>query len=121
MTDPQPISVAEAERNAKASELRWRNAQGAVPAERLRELHGLYLYDQRILATALAVERRWVPVTERLPPEGARFLGRWVAPQGWCDYALCIRRGDNWHNQDNDEDEYRRPEDWMPLPDQPEV
>jgi hypothetical protein len=53
---PKPITVAEVQRIATTSKLRWTNAQGAVPADRLRELHGAYLHDQRILATAQALE-----------------------------------------------------------------
>lgn len=62
---------------------------------------------------------KWIHVKEQLPEDGQTVLGSWgIEGPGMCGVAT-YERGE-WHEPEDDEDTYRSPEFWMPLPASPE-
>jgi hypothetical protein len=65
---------------------------------------------------------KWKTTSKRLPPEGTDVLCYWspAAPGGKDCYGVATYAGsDRWHEPEDDEDDYRTPEFWMPLPTPP--
>jgi hypothetical protein len=72
---------------------------------------------EQLEQAASEIERRWIPVEERLPEEGATvlgFLGCHVT--GWKSYGQAWNKGGEmtWN-------EGGQPSHWMPLPEPPEA
>ena len=69
-------------------------------------------------------EGRWVNVKERQPENGSIVICYWPADKphnlDQCigDSEYCDGR---WYRPDNDEDDYREPSHWMPMPSAPGV
>lgn len=140
MTDPKPIPVALDTILANPSDadlhdicLTLRHDYGLLPdgeRARLRIEAREWLWAmrhfirERILATA--EERRWVPVSERVPEEGEQVLVR-----GWGEGRKChvFSLGERQRSSPNTVDWFDddaeplwfEAVDWMPLPAQPEV
>lgn len=62
--------------------------------------------------------RRWRDTKVTVPCDGDNVLGYWVpsAPGGNFDCDVVHYYSGRWHEPDNDEDDYRAPDFWMPLP-----
>ena len=68
-------------------------------------------------------EHRWIPVSERLPPEGQEVLawnngGQCEKP--WQGCVLCEHKNGEWR-EFQERDLYPGVTHWMPLPEPPEV
>lgn len=61
---------------------------------------------------------KWKTTSKHLPEEGATVLGWWGEAPGTFCVATYARPG-HWHDPENDEDDYRTPEYWTPLPTPP--
>jgi hypothetical protein len=66
---------------------------------------------------------RWIPVSKKLPEEGATVLAFWhpmsggpPTGQSWGVTTYCPG---HWHNPEDDEDDYATPSHWQPLPSAP--
>lgn len=62
---------------------------------------------------------RWKNTTRTLPKEGDVVLCWWGEKPGLFGVATFARPG-HWHDPEDDEDDYRDPDYWMPLPKEPE-
>lgn len=60
----------------------------------------------------------WKSTAKHLPKEGTTVLGWWgpANDDGGCYAVATFARPGHWHDPDDDEDDYRTPEYWMPLP-----
>lgn len=112
MTDPQPISVAEAREKVAWLAL----TIGATMPPSNYDRHRLW---QRILATAQQAERRWVPVSERVPEGFAWVLAYHDGMMATMLYSS--ERGFHGRTENNMAMFADRITHWMPLPAQPEV
>ena len=65
------------------------------------------------------VATRWKTTAKHLPEEGSTVLGCWGI-EGPGHMAVVTYSGGNlWHDPEDDEDDYRAPEHWTPLPSSP--
>jgi hypothetical protein len=68
-------------------------------------------------------ERRWIPVSERLPEEGQPVLGCWRFARWTNEMPSMVTS--MWYEDggffDDNENRERTPTHWMPLPEPPEV
>jgi hypothetical protein len=67
---------------------------------------------------------RWKNTTKKLPEEGSTVLG-WWGPADNDDggvYGVVVYASPGrWHEPENDEEDFRDPDYWMPLPKAPEA
>lgn len=77
-------------------------------------------YDANTRIAELEAERRWIPVSERLPEEDKRVVlySHGVMAVGWGRYELDIWYWECW---DDKWSSWDTPTHWMPLPEPPEV
>lgn len=62
----------------------------------------------------------WHNTAERAPEEASIVLGLWYGPDGRPQQAVVVyARQGYWHNEDDDEDDYRGPDYWRDLPETP--
>lgn len=57
--------------------------------------------------------------TKLQPDNGQRVLAFWETESPGGDMCVAIYACGSWSNPDNDEDDYRAPDAWMPLPEPP--
>lgn len=63
---------------------------------------------------------KWKTTSKHLPEEGATVLC-WWGPERPGAYGVATYAGsDRWHEPEDDEDDYRTPEHWQPLPPPPQ-
>lgn len=65
---------------------------------------------------------RWKTTAKHLPEEGTSVLCWWAGGKnGEGTFGVATYSGsDHWHEPEDDEDDYRTPEHWQPLPPQPQ-
>ena len=63
-------------------------------------------------------DQRWRDTKVTVPCDGDNVLAYWCAVVGNGETAWCVAHyyTGRWHNPDDDEDDYRAPDFWMPLP-----
>lgn len=73
-------------------------------------------------APSEAGAERWIDTKVRVPCDGDNVLGYWMpsVPGGAFDCDVVHYYSGRWHEPDDDEDEYRAPDFWMPLPAAPQ-
>ena len=66
-------------------------------------------------------ELGWRRVTRNLPEDGVPVLCYWKpqVPGGRDCIGVAMRDHGSWHDPEDDEDDYRDPTHWMPLPEPP--
>lgn len=73
------------------------------------------------LSATAVTPRRWRDTKVTVPCDGDNVLGYWAPNQSGpgfdCDVVHYY--GGHWHEPDNDEDDFRAPDFWMPLPEAP--
>jgi hypothetical protein len=82
-----------------------------------------YMYDtpsgREALARLLSMQSenalRWNKTSEGHPDGECNVIGIWNGEVGVAHHTYSHR----WHNPEDDEDDYRAPEYWMPLPEVP--
>lgn len=63
---------------------------------------------------------RWQKTHDKLPEEGNTVLAFWDAVGGGGSYGVALfARPGLWHEPENDENDFRTPDYWMPLPPPP--
>jgi hypothetical protein len=114
-TDAEEIDLSESIKVELQSTGRRRVVEKYVTAKFARQLE-IELSQER--------ERgRWIPVSKKLPEEGATVLAFWhpmsggpPTGQSWGVTTYCPG---HWHNPEDDEDDYATPSHWQPLPSAP--
>jgi hypothetical protein len=91
-----------------------------MAAERMKDL----LNARRELEAAQSATpaMRWRDAKVTVPCDGDNVLAYWCAVVGNGETAWCVAHyyDGRWHNPDDDEDDYRAPDFWTPLPAAPD-
>ena len=61
----------------------------------------------------------WKATDKHLPKEGDTVLGFWGIEAPGMFGVVTYSAPGHWHEPEDDEDDYRAPQFWMPLPDSP--
>ena len=62
---------------------------------------------------------KWKSTAKHLPKEGSTVLCCWGIEAPGTMGVATYSGSDHWHEPEDDEDDYRRPEHWMELPASP--
>lgn len=74
--------------------------------------------DAYLAAPPTAAPSEWIPVSERLPEEGATVIGYWPGVMGGNTSTATViyEPPHGWHDPEDEEDTFAEPSHWMLLP-----